>query len=86
MKPQFNAAVYLGPDEENARRPLLVFARGRIKYHAIVPRDKDIALVTLESLRHFTPMTFNGSEYPPKRAEARAGGQGGAARGTSASR
>ena len=49
-------------------RPMIVFAKGRTKYHAIVARDSDIALVTLDSLRGLRELTRNGEPYPPRRA------------------
>lgn len=48
-------------------RPMLVFARGRTKYHAVAARDTDIALVTLDSLRGLRVLERKGSPYPPRR-------------------
>lgn len=61
--PGFTPRVYL---DENAR-PLLVFARGRTRYHAIIAADT-IKRDTLESLRGLTPLKYKGDEYPPRRA------------------
>jgi hypothetical protein len=52
--------------DHNAR-PLLVFRRGRTKYHAIAARDTDIALVTLDTLRGLAPLKRRDDEYPPRR-------------------
>lgn len=49
-------------------RPLIVFAKGRIKYHAVAARDNDIALVELDSLRGLRPLERRGEPYPPRRA------------------
>lgn len=48
-------------------RPLIVFQKGRIKYHAVAARDKDIALVTLDTLRGLRPLERKGEPYPPRR-------------------
>ena len=48
--------------------PLIVFAKGRTLYHAITARDRDIALLTLDTLRGLRPLLRQGLPYPPKRA------------------
>jgi hypothetical protein len=53
--------------DHNAR-PLIVFRKGRTKYHAVAARDTDIALVTLDTLRGLREATRHGDAYPPKRA------------------
>lgn len=53
--------------DHNAR-PLLVFRKGRVKYHAVAARDTTIALVTLDTLRGLRPATRKGEDYPPRRA------------------
>ena len=49
-------------------RPLIVFRKGRTKYHAVAARDTDIAIVTLDSLRDMRPLERRGDPYLPKRA------------------
>lgn len=49
-------------------RPLIVFARGRTKYHAVAARETDIALITLDSLRGLHELRRKGEPYPPRRA------------------
>jgi hypothetical protein len=66
--PKFVPTVVLVRDEENRSTPMIVFARGRTKHHAVAARSADIALVTLDSMRYATPLLRNGAEYPPKRA------------------
>ena len=63
----FTPQVYV---DANAR-PLIVFARGRTKYHAVAARESDIALVSLDSLRYLRPLQRNGEPYPAKRAASR---------------
>lgn len=48
-------------------RPVLVYSKGRIKYHAVLA-DSKIRLVELESLRGFAHAMRRGEPYPPKRA------------------
>lgn len=48
--------------------PLIVFAKGRTKYHAIAARDTDIALVTLDTLRGLRELERRGEPYPARRA------------------
>ena len=49
-------------------RPLLVFAKGRTLYHAVIADDTTIKLTMLDSLRGLTPLTYREEDYPPKRA------------------
>ena len=49
-------------------RPLIVFAKGRAKYHAVTARDNDIALVALDSLRGLRALERRGEPYPARRA------------------
>lgn len=54
--------------DQNAR-PLIVFAKGRILFHAIAARETDIAIVTLESLRGLRALERRAGEpYPPRKA------------------
>jgi hypothetical protein len=48
-------------------RPLLVFRKGRTKFHAVAARETDIALVALDSLRGLRELTRKGEPYPAKR-------------------
>ena len=48
--------------------PYLVFAKGRVKYHAVVAGDRSITLVALDSLRGMRPLQRKGQPYPPRRA------------------
>ena len=48
-------------------RPLLVFRKGRTKYHAVVARSSDIALVTLDTLRGLREVQRRGEPYPARR-------------------
>lgn len=50
------------------RRPLIVYAKGRIKYHAVAAEDTRITLVELDSLRGLTQALRKGEPYPPRRA------------------
>jgi hypothetical protein len=50
------------------RRPVLVFARGRTKFHAVAASDHAIRLVALDTLRGFVELSRNGEPYPPRRA------------------
>lgn len=56
---------------DNQARPLIVFRKGRVKYHAVAARDSDIALIELGTLRGFRPLERNGEPYSPKRAASR---------------
>ena len=56
--------------DSNAR-PLIVFRKGRVKYHAVAAGDTSITLVELDSLRYYRPLERNGVPYPPKRAASR---------------
>lgn len=56
-------AVFL----DRNRRPLLVFARGRVKFHAISVQEV-IKPITLDSLRDLVPAKYRDGDYPPKRA------------------
>ena len=56
---------------DNSARPLIVFRKGRAKYHAVAARDSDIALIELDSLRGYRPLERNGEPYSPKRAASR---------------
>ena len=49
-------------------RPLIVFAKGRTKYHAVAAMDKTITLVALDSLRGLAKLQRKGEPYSPKRA------------------
>jgi len=49
-------------------RPIIVFAKGRTKYHAIEAGDSGIRLIELESLRYLRPVMRNGEPYPARRA------------------
>jgi hypothetical protein len=51
----------------NGSRPLIVFRKGRTKFHAVAARETDIALVTLDSLRGLRELTRHGEPYPAKR-------------------
>lgn len=59
----FTPGVYL----DHNRRPVLVFARGRLKYHAVEARDT-VRLVQLDTLRGLVPATLREEPYPPRRA------------------
>ena len=59
----YHHTVYL---DHNAQ-PLLVFAKGRTKFHAI-QADTTIRLVTLDTLRGLREATYRGDPYPPRRA------------------
>ena len=48
-------------------RPLLIFRKGRTKFHAIAARESDIALVELDTLRGLRPLMHHEEPYPPKR-------------------
>lgn len=48
-------------------RPLIVFAKGRIKYHAVSARPTDIAVVTIDTLRGYRELTRRGEPYPVRR-------------------
>lgn len=48
-------------------RPLIVFAKGRLLYHAVAARHTDIAVVTLETLRGLREVQRKGEPYPPRR-------------------
>jgi hypothetical protein len=50
------------------RRPVLVFARGRTKFHAVVATDTAITLAKLETLRGLVSLERRGEPYPPRRA------------------
>jgi len=50
------------------RRPLLVFSKGRVKYHAVAVEDRAITLTTLDTLRGLVEATRRGEPYPAKRA------------------
>jgi hypothetical protein len=64
MTTTYNPAVYLDAN----RRPLLVFRKGRVKYHAIAVEDKTITVTTLDTLRGLVEATRMGEPYPAKRA------------------
>ena len=64
MKARFTPQVLV---DGNAR-PLIVFAKGRSRYHAVAARDADIALVTLDTLRDFRSLERRGEPYPVRRA------------------
>jgi hypothetical protein len=49
-------------------RPLIVFKKGRTKYHAVQAVDNAITLVALDSLRGLAVLSRNGQPYPPRRA------------------
>jgi len=49
-------------------RPILVFSKGRTKFHAVAARDRDIAVVALDTLRGLRELTRRGDPYPPRRA------------------
>ena len=49
-------------------RPLIVFAKGRAKYHAVVATDHSITLAKLDSLRGLAELQRKGEPYPPRRA------------------
>lgn len=50
-------------------RPMIVFRKGRTKYHAVAARDADIALVVLDSLRGLRDATrSDGTPYPIRKA------------------
>lgn len=59
----YPAAVYL---DHNAQ-PLIVFARGRTKFHA-VEAGVIIRLVQLDTLRGLREAIYRGDPYPPRRA------------------
>jgi hypothetical protein len=48
-------------------RPLIVFAKGRTKYHAVAAADRSITLVALDTLRDLRPLERKGQPYPPRR-------------------
>lgn len=60
---KYEAAVYL---DHNAQ-PLIVFAKGRLKYHAI-EAGNTVRLVTLDNLRGLRQPLYKGDVYPPRRA------------------
>lgn len=45
-------------------RPLIVFAKGRMLYHAIAARHTDITIVTLQTLRGLRELQRNGEPVP----------------------
>lgn len=49
-------------------RPLVVFAKGRVKYHAVVATDHAITLAKLDSLRGLAELQRKGAPYPARRA------------------
>lgn len=53
--------------DEHAR-PLIVFSKGRTKFHAIAARDRDIALVDLDTLRGLRQLERRGEPYPARKA------------------
>lgn len=53
--------------DHNAR-PLLVFAKGRVLFHAIEATDSTIRLQQLATLRGLRPALLRGDPYPVKRA------------------
>ena len=54
--------------QDQNSRPVLVFAKGRVKYHAVVATDQRITLDALDSLRGLKPVERKGQPYSPKRA------------------
>jgi hypothetical protein len=50
------------------RRPMIVFAKGRVKYHAVAALPNAIALVALDSLRGLVEVKRKGEPYPARRA------------------
>ena len=61
--PKISAQVF----RDGNGRPMIVFAKGRTLYYAVVAGDT-IKLDTLNTLRGLVPLEYKGSEYPPKRA------------------
>lgn len=49
-------------------RPLIVFKKGRTKYHAVAARPSDIALVAIDTLRGLRELARKGEPYPARRA------------------
>ena len=68
LQPRFVPQVLVYIDEDYARRPMLVFRRGRVLYHAVVAMHNEIKLETFESLRGFAPLQHRGEDYPPRKA------------------
>lgn len=67
MKP-FTPIVMRRRDDEQQHRPIIVFQKGRVLYHAVAA-DDTIKLITLDSLRNCVEMLRpDGATYPPKRA------------------
>ena len=52
--------------DSNAR-PLIVFKKGRTKYHAVAA-DVRISIVALDSLRPYRALDHQGAPYPPRKA------------------
>lgn len=48
--------------------PLIVFRKGRTKYHAVQATDSGITLVTLDSLRGLVEVKRKGEPYSPRKA------------------
>jgi hypothetical protein len=63
MQPQQSPQVLIDPNG----RPLILYARGRKKFHAVAANGK-IRLVALDSLRGLRPLQRNGAPYPARRA------------------
>jgi len=68
LSPRFTPQVFNYRDDENVRRPALVFRKGRALYHAVVATATDIKLVTFPSLRGFSLAQYKGDEYAARRA------------------
>ena len=60
----YNPQVFV----DHNSRPVLVFDKGRTKYHAVAAEDTKITLVSLDSLRGLVECQRKGQPYPPKRA------------------
>lgn len=66
-KEKYQPAVLI---DEHAR-PLIVFTRGRTKYHAVKADETSITLVALDTLRGYRELQRNGAAYPVKRCASR---------------
>lgn len=60
----FQPIVLLGHNS----RPVLVFAKGRTKFHAITTTARAITLTTLNTLRGLAELQRGDEPYPPQRA------------------